>query len=103
MDTNEGRKFTNCPNCGAPIREDLNECPYCGTPYQKMIRIPVFGEMQDIVFQYGDDRVAMRGYIANMTVKYMACGASAVRGIDGRIKIVKNSTKREITVTLIEE
>ena len=39
--------YTNCPNCGAPIKTD--KCPYCGTTFVE----------PNIMTVYADNRVFM--------------------------------------------
>lgn len=96
------QKFTNCPNCGAPIQEKRDCCPYCGTTYAKGIRIPLSGEIQDIVLRYNKDHIEMRGYITDMKVEYSNLNLGSGRDLDGTMTRGKRITKRRITLTLTE-
>ena len=33
--------FVNCPNCGAPLTQGVNECGCCGTSYYDLSTIPL--------------------------------------------------------------
>lgn len=35
--------FRNCPNCAAPLDQDVDKCPYCGTPYIDICGIKLDG------------------------------------------------------------
>ena len=32
-------KYTNCPNCGAPVNIHSDKCEYCGTPYVEKLTL----------------------------------------------------------------
>lgn len=60
------KQKSNCPNCGAPVDNDLGKCPYCGTNYFNIIDIGE--EPMTVRFNFGGSQITARGLIKATTL-----------------------------------